>query len=373
MMNDIFVLDAVTHAFNFAPENWYHLEHARAITDMSVAVVGDPPAPEYALTRDAIAREWPVEDTASMLFRESGTDVAIFHPLPITAFRDGMCGIDKAIEARTRWPNRFIGSYACLDPLRGTDAFPSLEEQVETISPMGLKLYPSSWTNDAVSVWKLDDPKVAFPVLERALELGIKHVAIHKSIPLGPAYAGAAFHPGDVEGAATHFPEITFEIVHGGIAFTEETAWMLARHDNIYVNMENLNIILARRPRTFARIMLGMMNVGGAAMLDKMFWGTGTMQYHPRPCLEAFMAFEFPEDMLEDAGLFAPIPQITLEQKAGILGKNYARVHGLDLGALKAALADDEFESARRDGLAAPYSTTTIADQAGQAAVMTGV
>jgi predicted TIM-barrel fold metal-dependent hydrolase len=363
VLEDIFVLDAVTHAFNFAEDNYVHVDHAAAITDMSCAVVGDPPAPEYALPREAVAREWPTTDTANMLFAESQTDVAVFHPLPITAFKDGMCGLDKAAEALEKWPNRFIGAYAVADPLRGSDAFPSLEEQVATLKPMGLKMYPSSWTRDTVQLWRMDDPKIAFPMFEKAAELGIRHIAIHKSIPLGPAYGGNAFHPGDVEGAAVAFPELTFEIVHGGIAFTEETAWLLARHPNIAVNMENLNIVLARRPRTFATILLGLMHAGGEAVLDRLFWGTGTMQYHPRPCLEALLDFEFPEDLLEGAGLFAPIPQITRARKADLLGRNYARLHNLDIDTLRNNIKDDDY--AHQGTLAAPYSTTTVSHLAG--------
>jgi predicted TIM-barrel fold metal-dependent hydrolase len=368
VLDDIFVIDAVTHAFNFANDNFHHVAHAQAITDMSCAVVGDPPAPEYALPREAIAREWPTIDTANMLFAESPTDVAIFHPLPITAFKDGMCGIDKAVEAIQKWPNRFVGAYAVLDPLRGTDAFPSLEEQVELLSPQGLKLYPSSWTRDTASIWAMDDPKVAFPIFEKAAELGIRHIAVHKSIPLGPAYGGNAFHPGDIEGAAVAFPELKFEIVHGGIAFTEETAWLIARYPNLYINMENLNITLARRPRAFAQIMLGLMHVGGEPILEKLFWGTGTMQYHPRPCLEALRDFQFPEDLLEGAGLFAPISQITQEQKRNLLGRNYARSHGLDIEKLRAGVQMDEFAIAHGDSFAAPYSTTTVAHLAGASA-----
>lgn len=364
--NDIFVIDAVAHAFNLAEDNWYHVDHASAITDMTCAVTGDPPSPEYAIPPEAMAREWPASDTANMLFAESQTDVAVFHPLPITAFKDGMCGLDKAADALERWPDRFIGAYAVADPLRGADAFPSLEEQVDMFKPLGLKMYPSSWTRDTVSLWRMDDPEVAFPMFEKAAELGIRHVAIHKSIPLGPSYAGDAFKPGDVEGAAAAFPDLTFEIVHGGIAFTEETAWLLARYPNITVNMENLNIIIARRPRTFASILLGLMHVGGESMLERLFWGTGTMQYHPRPCLEALLDFEFPEDMLDNAGLFAPIPQLTMERKADLLGRNYARIHGLDIPAMQDRIKDDEF--ARQGGLAAPYSTTTIADVAGAGA-----
>jgi uncharacterized protein len=364
MNDEIFVIDAVAHAFNLDESNFAHAYHASAITDMACAVVGDPPAPEYRLPREAFARDWPVSDTANMLFAESSTDVAVFHPLPITAFKDGMVALEKAVEARQRWPQRFIGAYACIDPLR-SGALQSLEEQVELLSPMGLKMYPSSWQNDSVSSWRMDDPKVAFPVFEKAAELGLRHVAIHKAIPLGPAYAGDAFNPGDVEGAAAAFPELNFEIVHGGVAFTEETAWLLARYPNIYVNMENLNIIIARRPRTFAQIMLGLMRVGGEPVLDRLFWGTGTMQYHPRPCVEALIDFEFPEDLLDDAGLFAPIPQITSARKRDLLGANYARLHDLDIPSLRAATLDDEFTRKRNGSVARPYSTTTVADLAG--------
>ena len=31
MLNDMFVIDGVAHAFNFAEDNWYHLEHAAAV------------------------------------------------------------------------------------------------------------------------------------------------------------------------------------------------------------------------------------------------------------------------------------------------------------------------------------------------------
>ena len=214
----------------------------------------------------------------------------------------------------------------------------------------------------------MDDPKVAFPIFEKAAELGIRHIAVHKSIPLGPAYGGNAFHPGDIEGAAVAFPELKFEIVHGGIAFTEETAWLIARYPNLYINMENLNITLARRPRAFAQIMLGLMHVGGEPILEKLFWGTGTMQYHPRPCLEALRDFQFPEDLLEGAGLFAPISQITQEQKRNLLGRNYARSHGLDIEKLRAGVQMDEFAIAHGDSFAAPYSTTTVAHLAGASA-----
>ena len=82
-------------------------------------------------------------------------------------------------------------------------------------------------------------------------------MAIHKSLPLGPAPNADAFHPRDVEGAAEAYPDITFSIVHGGMSFTEETAWLLARFPNIWINLESLNIVLMLRPRVFAEISRG--------------------------------------------------------------------------------------------------------------------
>jgi len=34
--------------------------------------------------------------------------------------------------------------------------------------------------------WRLDDESLAFPLIERALEHGLKTIAIHKAAPLGP-------------------------------------------------------------------------------------------------------------------------------------------------------------------------------------------
>ncbi len=357
---DFFVLDAVTHAFNLGEDNFADKEAAGAMAEMVAVLGSSTPEPEYAQSREVVLRDWSVEELAGVLFRESTTDVAVYHPLPIYSFKDGLSSLEKAVEAMERYPTRFIGSYACIDPMRGKQALDELERQVELLKPLGLKMYPASWHEGRVDSWKMNDPEIAYPVIEKAGELGLRHVAVHKSIPIEPVEFGDAFNPADFEGAAVNFPEMNFEIVHGGIAFVEETAWLLARFPNVYVNMENLNMVVARRPRVFAEIMLGLMKEGGDAMLDRMFWGTGTVQYHPKPCVEALAEFEFPEDLLESAGLYAPISQLTDEKKAGLFSGNYARLHDLDLEALKAALAGDEFSVAAADeGLAAPWSSAT--------------
>jgi hypothetical protein len=132
----------------------------------------------------------------------------------------------------------------------------------------------------------------------------------------------------------------------------------MARFPNVYVNLEVLNLILERRPRTFAKVLLDLVKVGGMPMFDRLIWATGCVVAHPREGLEAFCRFEFPEDLLDDAGLFAPIEQLTDDHKRNILAGNCARLHGIDLDAVKKAIADDEFSRARaEDPEPEPWST----------------
>ena len=343
-----FIIDAVAHPYNHSPDNYIDVMSCATICELAYHFSLGAPDQRYHIPHDVYVSDWSVEDVANVLFRETATDMAIVHTLPFYGFKDGYCSIEKSAEAVERWPNRFR-AYAAIDPLWGKAALDELDRQVELLHPTGIKVYPVSWNGETLSRWKMDDPKIAFPLYERALELGIKVIAVHKAVPVGPVVTGDAFHPHDLEGAAGAFPDLSFEIVHGGIAFAEETAWLMARFPNIYVNLEVLNLILERRPRTFAKVLLDLVKVGGMPMFDRLIWATGCVVAHPREGLEAFCRFEFPEDLLDGAGLFAPIEQLTDDHKRNILAGTCARLHGIDLDATKKAIADDEFSRARAD------------------------
>ena len=87
--------------------------------------------------------------------------------------------------------------------------------------------------------------------------------------------------------------------------------------------------------------------MGGA---KKLFWSSGASSPHPRPVLEAFTRLEMPTDMIDGDGY----PPLTDEVKADILGLNYARLHGIDVERVKAAIADDDLARRRRKGLRRP-------------------
>ena len=362
MQDDIFVIDGVAHAFDMSEANYADARYAAPINELMAGLLASQ-GPGYDVNPAASEKDWAVDDTANILFRESKTDVAIFHPVPIYFYKDGLCGFHKALEATKRWPDRFVGSYVTVDPLMD-DPLGEMERQFEQLdNPVGLKLYPISYHKSEVTPWRMDDPKLGFPMYEKAQELGLKCVAIHKSLPLGPAPSGGdAFHPRDVEGAAAAFPDINFSIVHGGMSFTEETAWLIARFENIWINLETWNLVLTLRPTVFAEMFAGLLSIAGEGAIQKMFWASGAMNSHPRSGLEAFMDFQFTAEQMDRQGLFFPVPQLTHEHKRAILGGNLARLHGFDVDTLAANIAGDEFAQDSGAELPVPYSTTSVSN-----------
>jgi len=105
MQDGMFVLDGVAHAFDMSPANFANPRYCEGLNGLQSALFGSQP-PGYDLEPVKTIRDWSVDDTANLLFRESHTDVAIFHPVPIFFYKDGLSGFHKALEATRRWPNR---------------------------------------------------------------------------------------------------------------------------------------------------------------------------------------------------------------------------------------------------------------------------
>jgi predicted TIM-barrel fold metal-dependent hydrolase len=260
-------------------------------------------------------------------------------------------------ELKRRHPNRIL-LYGGISPLQGQRALDELDRQVEEWGIIGLKLYPVDVIDGEVRVLRFDDQDLLYPVLERCRRHGVTVVAVHKAMPLGRVQMDP-FRNGDVDYAAMDFPDIRFEVVHSGFAFLDEAVAQMARFPNVYVGLESTASLAVRHPRKLARILGEFLAAGGQ---KKLFWSSGASSPHPRPVLEAFARLEMPADMVDGDGY----PPLTEEVKADILGLNYARMHGLDVPALRAAIADDELSRRRGAGLAPPWSrlpTPAIADR----------
>ncbi|MGD9812284.1 MAG: amidohydrolase family protein [Sphingobium sp.] len=362
MLNGMPVIDAVVHAFDFSEEN-YANKYGEFFAQMVSGGVMSGGVPGYVLRdKQAYLRDWSIEDAANVCFLESPTDLAGYHVLPVNAFVDGGCSLEKALEARRRWPKRFF-FYIAADPMQGKAAIEDMQTQYDALEGdvVGVKLYPNSWVTGDINSWRMDDPKLAYPVFAKALDLGLKVAAIHKAVPLGPVEM-SYYKVDDIDRAAMDFPDLNFEIVHGGMAFVEETAWQLARFSNVYVNLESTSILAARRPALWERCMASFLR--SQKMARRVVWGTGGFVVaHPKPLIDAFQSFQFSEQTRIGENL----PQVTEEVQRWILAENFAEMTGIDLQARLEAIKGDEFDQRRaelqqRQQPLPPFSTAPTAE-----------
>jgi predicted TIM-barrel fold metal-dependent hydrolase len=293
--------------------------------------------------------DWPVEVLARTLFLESDVDMAANMYLRLDSwFKDGLCSRQKNVEVARRWPDRFF-TYVGVNPIDGLDVcLRDLEAQMaELPKSIGLKLYPDQV--QPFRSWRMDDPKLAYPLFERAQKLGIKTVAIHKAIPNGPVPINP-YRVDDVDGAAIHFPDLSFEIIHSGLAFVDETCHALARFPNVYANLEITSLLMFHGPGLFNEILAQFLFWGGP---EKIIYSDGTLFCHSQPLLKRFWELELSDELLTKYNL----RQLTKQHKALILGGNYARIVGLDVEQATHKIANDEFARERQQtGMQPPYS-----------------
>jgi predicted TIM-barrel fold metal-dependent hydrolase len=352
MLSNTFVIDAVVHGYNLSPEN----QLSPASAELAAALYhgvhrGFSPRgqEQWILDEQRFFYGHNPDMLAHALFAESQTDVAIYHGVPAYGmFIDGGSPLWVGKEIRSRYPGRML-IYGPISPWE-PNAVEEVDRLVEEERVVGIKLYPLDLVDGEIKSWHADDPELIYPILERAQTKGIRSIAIHKAIPFGRV-PSEPFRPTDIEGAAAAFPNLIFEIVHGGFAYLEETAMMVARFPNVAINLEGTSSYLVNSPRKFAEIIGTMLFWGGA---DRLIWATGCIALHPRPFLEAFWHFKMPQELVATYGF----PQLTKEMKQAILSGNIARILGLDLAAIQQTIAHDEFSQQTK--LASPWSGSAV-------------
>jgi predicted TIM-barrel fold metal-dependent hydrolase len=351
MIDDVVVIDATVHGYNLAADNY---QSARAVKfgDVLYGVLHEsltPRAePQWLLSKEQFLRRATPDMLASCLFDESPIDFACYHaPGMFGLFKDGGSPISTGRAVAELAPDR-LAFYGAVRPFAGDVILDEIDQQIEEHGIIGLKCYPNDMWDGKLRPFRLDDEELAFPIFQHALDRGLKSVAIHKSFSIGPVPM-SHFRVEDVQGAAAAFRRLNFEVVHGGWAFVEETAYLLAAYPNVWVNLEQTSALLCNSPRRFAHVIGALLAAGGA---DRILWATGAMAVHPLPLLERFWSFEIPADLIDGYGY----PALTTDIKRKILGSNFARLHGLDVDAIGRRSAADHYGLRQRTGLADPWS-----------------
>jgi predicted TIM-barrel fold metal-dependent hydrolase len=350
MIEDMLVVDAVVHAANVTKENVAEplQPMAEPLMEATYGLHAMLSPDSHRLPPERFLRDWSAEELESVVFGESDVDLCDYHSLPLDDFFvDGLVRLEKGVELKQRNPHR-VCLHAGVNPLEGEKALADVEHAIRDLGAHGIKIYPARFVNGQTIPIRLDDPEYGIPVIAKAIECGAKCIAVHKYFPVGPTRL-SAYGVDDVE-VAGMFPQINFEVLHPGFAFVDETAWLLMRYPNVYVNLEWTISLLFSAPRRFAEVLGTLLAAGGE---DRILWAAGSMLAHPQPVLEAFIDFEMPDDLITGYGY----PPLTRDVKRKILGENYCRAHGIDVEQAKASVRD----GARTHTKAEPWSSIAVA------------
>ena len=321
--NDAFVFDCVCHVFNFDKRNAFGKPGEMFIDHLYAFHQVLTPPGERVLGPEEFLREWNIDEIARMVFEESGTDMIVAQPLPLTdLFYDGLSQWEKCAAMAQKYPDRAV-FWGSVNPLEGKKALDLMERQVKEYGAKAFKLYNVRYDYGEPFPWRMDDRRIAYPVFEKALELGVTTIGVHKGVPLGPQPIEST-QAWDMDGAAANFPDINFVIFHVGLPFIDEICWQLVRFPNLYASIAATLNFIVRAPRNFAENIGKLMFWCGE---DKILYGGETPIWHPRWALDAFWNFEIPEDLVTGYGY----PQLTTQAKKKILGGNLARLMGINV------------------------------------------
>ncbi|MCA1728726.1 MAG: amidohydrolase family protein, partial [Actinobacteria bacterium] len=173
MKDDVLVFDCVAHPFNFDPSN--AIGNAGELFRQHLFAFHNVLTPENEpkLSSDEFLKEWSTAEIARMVFEESDTDMLVAMPLPLTdLFKDGLSPWERCVELTQENPDRTV-FWGTVNPLEGKKALDEMEVQVKEYGAKAFKFYNVRYDYGEPFPWRMDDPKIAFPVYEKAMELGI--------------------------------------------------------------------------------------------------------------------------------------------------------------------------------------------------------
>jgi predicted TIM-barrel fold metal-dependent hydrolase len=269
-----------------------------------------------------------VENYGKLLLDGSDTDVGIFNPFGFREDYGGkdMIPMEEQAQVKEQWPNRTIMLAGGLTPNQGvTETLERLEDYVTNYNTSGLKLY--TFDSTPQKGWWFDDEKLAYPIWEKCLELGIHNVGCHKGIPFGQFMARYA-HVEDFDKACDDFLDINFIAFHSAWPYHEELAALKMfkpQRTNLYCELgSTFAATVSSRPIDCAHVLGTLLRDVGS---DHVLWGTDSLLWgNPQWQIDAFRRFQIPDELIEGHGY----PQLTDEIKAKVLGGNAARLWNLE-------------------------------------------
>lgn len=331
-MSNRFIVDGVCHPYNFTPEN-QRGRFGKLFTDVMYSYYPLVNPPEIAFSREKWEREWGTEEFIDTMLLESETDVCVVHTLPIyDAYVDGLTSTEKGVTLKAAYPDRVL-LYVGIDMFADPEQLLVEVQAAIDAGADGLKIYPSRYMEGRTETWPVER---LFPALQLARDAGIRNIGWHKVLPIGPI-STEGMGVDDVSEAANTFPDLNFQVIHAGFMFVDETTFLIANHPNVYVTMEASALFAILNPPQLQSILGSFLGFGGP---EKVIYASAAVNPHPQTVIDALDAFEMPPG--------SPL-QLTDEIRSLFMGGNLARLHGIDVEARRATLAEDRFSRYQRE------------------------
>jgi uncharacterized protein len=296
------------------------------------------------------------------IFLDSDTTVAVLSGIPSATEASNILPPDEM--ARTRdvinqlAASQRLVAHGLVTPNKGPSDLDEMRRQAEQLKIGAWKGYTGLAFGNPPKPWRLDDEKVAYPMLEASRRLGVKNICVHKGLPLQGGVHDF-WHPRDIERAAKDFPDLNFIVYHA--AFLDLAGWIGAPPErfeppapvdwvtdlceirrrnpaltNVYAELgSTFGQMVITAPMLCAHVLGMLIQTFGA---DHVLWGTDSIWWgSPQWQIEAFRRFTMPDLLMQRFG-YRPL---TPDVKAQILGLNAARVYGIDSTALRNAVPAD--------------------------------
>ncbi|MFC4944871.1 amidohydrolase family protein [Pseudonocardia sp. GCM10023141] len=318
-----FIVDSHSHFWDASRENWKPgaEQYAKGWIDCFYGYHQLGP-PETHWDYEHYLKVSP-EDFERDMFEEGHVDHAIFQSTYLREwYTTGFNTIDQNAALLEKWGNRLLVN-GRFDPREGDAGIKQLEEDHKKYNFKGVKLYTAEWNNGSRG-YKLSDPE-SYRFLEKAQELGIKNVHVHKGPTIWPLDKDA-FDVADVDHAATDFQDLNFIVEHVGLPRIEDFCFMAVQEPNVYAGLSVvIGGLMHARPKFFAKVIGELMFWVGE---DKMLYGGDYNIWVPKWQVEGFVDWQMPDD---DA--FTDYAKLTTATKKKILGLNAARLYDIPVPA----------------------------------------
>jgi predicted TIM-barrel fold metal-dependent hydrolase len=332
----MFVFDQVVHMYDNKPSNVG--KNGQKVVDSLIGMGKVFSTPTLPANDHFVGEELSIEEAHRILFEESDTDVAMAQTVPLFGWwKEGFSPARRQHALQEAHPDKVVFCGGVDPQFQGLDgAMREMERQVHEWGAVSFKFYQAH--ENSLS-WRVDDRQIAYPLWEKALELGITNVQFHKGVPFGTERM-EHMQPTDLQQAAFDFPDLTFIIHHLGDPYIDESISLAARNPNIWLTLSAWINIYPIMPReALKRLGKALMYVGP----ERLLWGTEAFVWpNVQGYIDLFADLEMPEDLQNDYGF----PAITREMKRAIFGENYARLLNMDVGQwLKTRYgSDDRYE-----------------------------